>query len=74
MQLLEPRFIKEGWEYFDEETEQWKLKPDAPDWARNEFKVFYNMINSQAIEDTPDEDIGQVRNYYFDDEGHLVHD
>ncbi len=30
MGLMMPRFIKEGWEYFDDKEDKWKVKPDAP--------------------------------------------
>ena len=36
-----PRFIIEGWEYLDTETEKWKLKSGAPAWAKKEFDEYY---------------------------------
>jgi len=45
-----PRFFLEGWEDFDEKTGKWKLKPDAPDWAKKEFKEFYALVNAAPDE------------------------
>lgn len=39
-----PRFIAEGWEYLDE-NEQWQLKPNAPQWAKEEFAEFHGRTN-----------------------------
>jgi hypothetical protein len=36
-----PRFAAEGWDYYDEKTDTFKLKPDAPNWAKQEFEEFY---------------------------------
>jgi hypothetical protein len=44
------RFIREGWEYPDIETETWKLKPDAPEWAKREFEEFYKKIYPEPDE------------------------
>lgn len=55
--LEEPRFIQEGYEYFDENTGKWCIKEDAPEWAKKEFREFYDSINAE-----PDEN-GVVRNY-----------
>ena len=38
---LAPGFMKEKWQYLDSETETWKLKPDAPAWAKKEFEEYY---------------------------------
>lgn len=42
-----PRFIKEGYSYLDDETEEWCLKEDAPEWAVKEFKEFNKLIDAQ---------------------------
>ena len=39
-----PRFIKEGWEYFDDKEDKWKVKPDAPEWAKKEAEEFYKKV------------------------------
>jgi hypothetical protein len=36
-----PRFAAEGWDYYDDKTDTFKLKPNAPYWAKNEFDEFY---------------------------------
>jgi hypothetical protein len=36
-----PRFAAEGWDCYDEKTDTFKLKPDAPYWAKLEFEEFY---------------------------------
>ena len=41
----EPRYMKEGWDYFDEDTCTWKLKEDAPEWAKQEFKHIHEMFS-----------------------------
>lgn len=47
---MKPEFIIEGHEFFNEETEQWELKPNAPEWAKKEFKEFYKSINPEPDE------------------------
>lgn len=43
------RFYLEGW--LDEDTEQgWKLKENAPEWAKDEFDNFMKQTDN-----TPDE-------------------
>jgi len=51
MGLEMPKFIEEGWEYFDEEEERWKIKPDAPEWAKKEAGEFYKKIYPEPDED-----------------------
>jgi hypothetical protein len=36
-----PRFAAEGWDYYDPKNETFKLKPNAPYWAKDEFDEFY---------------------------------
>ena len=36
--IVEPRFVKEGWLDDSKPHEGWKLKKDAPEWARVEFE------------------------------------
>jgi hypothetical protein len=38
--------MKEGYAYIGED-EQWHIKNDAPDWAKQEFKEFMVMVNSE---------------------------
>jgi len=39
-----PRYIEEGWEVYDEATDSYVLKPNAPDWARKEFEEFHRNL------------------------------
>ena len=48
--LEKPRFIEEGWQFFDEQSNAWKLKPDAPEWAKKEFDEFYALVNPKPDE------------------------
>jgi hypothetical protein len=36
-----PRFAYEGWDYYDEIAGTFKIRPNAPDWAKTEFAEFY---------------------------------
>lgn len=45
--LEEPRYIREGYEYLDKETEEWRIKDDAPDWAKKEFEEFMKKVNPE---------------------------
>jgi hypothetical protein len=47
-----PRFAAEGWDYYDEKTDTFKLKSDAPHWAKLEFEAFYGTDESEH-EDLP---------------------
>lgn len=42
--LKMPRFIEEGWEYLDKESETFKLKSNAPEWAIKEAEEYYRKI------------------------------
>lgn len=42
MDMVEPKFIKEGYGYYD--NEGLKIKDDAPEWAKQEYKEFMEMI------------------------------
>ena len=46
----EPKFIKEGWASFDEETEEYKLLPNAPSWAKKEYAEYYRILNEEPDE------------------------
>ena len=48
--MKEPRFMTERYAYIDEKTEQWKLKDDAPDWAKQEFDEFFQKVNPKPDE------------------------
>jgi hypothetical protein len=41
IQIPVPRFAQEGWDYYDEKNDMFRLKSDAPHWAKQEFEVFY---------------------------------
>lgn len=41
--LTEPKGI--AYHYFDEKTHSWKIKEDAPKWAKDEFKEYQEMLN-----------------------------
>lgn len=46
-----PRFVKEGWLDDSQPYEGWKLKSDAPEWAKREFKeVIENTELEEPIE------------------------
>ena len=49
MGMMEPDFMKNGYAYIGED-EQWHIKPDAPEAAKEEFKKFMAAVNP-----TPDE-------------------
>lgn len=51
-----PRCIKEGYIYINEKDE-WSIKEDAPQWAKEEFEEHQKMVNPK-----PDEN-GIVTNY-----------
>ena len=36
--IAEPRFVKEGWLDFSKPHEGWKLKENAPEWAKKEIE------------------------------------
>lgn len=46
--LREPKFMSEGYAYIDDETEKWRLKKDAPEWAKKEFEEFFNLVKSES--------------------------
>lgn len=48
--IEEPKFMKEGYAYIGED-EQWHIKDDAPKWAKEEFKEFFNMVDPEPDED-----------------------
>lgn len=43
--MEEPRFIREGYRYFDKKEMTWKIKDDAPAWAKAEFDEFMKLMN-----------------------------
>ena len=51
--LLEPRFLSEGWGYYDKKEKKFKLKPDAPKWAKEDFEDFCEKVlpNSNGLRD-----------------------
>ncbi len=38
--LAVPEFKIKGFEYFDDEVKKYKLKEDAPQWAKEEFEQY----------------------------------
>lgn len=48
--MEEPKFMKEGYAFIGED-EQWHIKDDAPDWAKEEFKEFFNLVDPEPDED-----------------------
>ena len=55
--IAEPRFVKEGWLDDSKPYEGWKLKENAPEWARKEFEQFL-----ETTVEEPDEH-GRIRIY-----------
>lgn len=47
MELIEPKFLIEGYGYYD--NDGLKVKEDAPQWAKDEYKEFMEQLNSCAI-------------------------
>lgn len=43
-----PKFIEEGWGYTEGNEPGWKLKPDAPEWAKEEFAAFQKHLDAGA--------------------------
>lgn len=41
--LAEPKGIE--YHYFDEKTHTWKIREDAPEWAKDEFKEYQELLN-----------------------------
>lgn len=50
MGLAEPKFIQEGWQCFNDESERWEIKPNAPEWAKREAEEFYKMLYAEPDE------------------------
>ena len=44
MGLLEPECMKQGYVYVGDDGER-RIKEDAPDWAKEEFKEFLRKVN-----------------------------
>ena len=42
--MLKPRFLLEDWGYYDKKEKKYKLKPDAPEWAKEEYEDFYKKV------------------------------
>ena len=53
--IAEPRFVKEGWLDFSKPHEGWKLKENAPEWARKEFEdvMKSSMEFRELVDDEP---------------------
>lgn len=45
----EPRGMK-YW-YIDEKAEQWRIKDDAPEWAKKEFEEYMKAVNPEPDDD-----------------------
>lgn len=48
--LIVPKFKRQGFEYFDKETQKYKLKEDAPQWAEEEFKEYIKDLEDMVKE------------------------
>lgn len=46
--MIEPKGIQ--YHYFDEKTHTWKIKEEAPDWAKKEFEEFRKKIEVKLDE------------------------
>lgn len=55
--IAEPRFVKEDWLDDSKPYEGWKLKENAPEWAKEEFEQFL-----ETTVEEPDEH-GRIRIY-----------
>ena len=49
--MKEPKCIRDGYVFVDEETEEWRIKDNAPDWAKKEFKEFLLTIRISPDDD-----------------------
>lgn len=56
MELVEPKFLREGYGYYD--NDGLKVKEDAPEWAKKEYNEFMNEIieDEIGIDGSEDED------------------
>ena len=56
--IVEPRFVKEGWLDDSKPYEGWKLKENAPEWAKKEFEdvMKSSMEFRELVDDEPGED------------------
>ena len=56
--IAEPRFVKEGWLDDSKPYEGWKLKENAPEWAKEEFEnvMKSSMEFRELVDDEPGED------------------
>ena len=56
--IAEPRFVKEGWLDDSKPYEGWKLKENAPEWAKKEFEDVMKsfMEFRELVDDEPGED------------------
>lgn len=48
--LIVPEFKIKGFEYFDEETKKYKLKEEAPQWAKEEFQQYIKDLKKMVKE------------------------
>ena len=62
--IAEPRFVKEGWLDDSKPYEGWKLKENAPEWAKKEFEdvMKSSMEFRELVDDEPYEH-GRTRIY-----------
>lgn len=40
-----PRFLEEGYMYFDEKNEKYGIKEEAPEWAKKEFEEYMKLTH-----------------------------
>ena len=55
--LFNYRFLREvegeekKWAYYDEDKDDWALKPGAPDWAKKEYEHYYKEYSEGEEEE-----------------------
>ena len=47
MEQIEPKFLKEGYGYYD--NDGLKIKNDAPQWAKDEYNKFMKELENYII-------------------------
>lgn len=62
--IAEPRFVKEGWLDDSKPYEGWKLKENAPEWAKKEFEdVMKSSMEFRELVDDEADEHGRIRIY-----------
>lgn len=47
MEQIEPKFLKDGYGYYTDDG--LKIKEDAPQWAKKEYKEFMGELNKYSM-------------------------